>query len=225
MTRIGKIARLPRNIRETLNTRLDNGEPFDDILLWLNSLSEVRFILASHFEDRPVSQQNLTAWKAGGFRDWQRAQHLSDGVDRLLETAGDLDSTVDQRQLVNSLATILAAELAFVTREFLNSTSDPAIRLRFLGDAIRQLSILRQSDRFAVRAGLERLRLEVQTLRRDEQEAKKAKRRPGEDATLPDSAMSGSANEALIFADFLKQFEEALQDPHNVNPSSETCAA
>jgi hypothetical protein len=42
MTLIGKIARLPHQIRHPLNERLLDGQKAKTILPWLNSLSEVR---------------------------------------------------------------------------------------------------------------------------------------------------------------------------------------
>ena len=67
MTRTGKIARLPRNIRDTLNNRLDNGEQATDLVRWLNGLPEVQSLLASDFQRRPINTPNLSAWKAGCF--------------------------------------------------------------------------------------------------------------------------------------------------------------
>jgi hypothetical protein len=81
MTRKGKIARLPRNIRETLNSRLEDGEVGSDLVLWLNTLPEVRSILASQFEGSPITPQNLSQWKQGGFLDWQRNQYEKAGIE------------------------------------------------------------------------------------------------------------------------------------------------
>jgi len=69
-TRLGKIARLPHSIREQLNLKLHDNVPAKSILPWLNSLSETKAILAAHFDNRPVTKQNLSEWKQGGFRDW-----------------------------------------------------------------------------------------------------------------------------------------------------------
>lgn len=44
MTRNGKIARLPREIREELNRRLDDGEQGVRLVEWLNGLPEVKRI-------------------------------------------------------------------------------------------------------------------------------------------------------------------------------------
>jgi hypothetical protein len=40
MTRNGKIARLPQEIREQVNRRLEDGEPGKQIAEWLNGLPE-----------------------------------------------------------------------------------------------------------------------------------------------------------------------------------------
>ena len=59
MARIGKIARLPGGIRAQLNTRLQDGEEGKEIILWLNSLPEVKEVLAKKFDGRPINDQNL----------------------------------------------------------------------------------------------------------------------------------------------------------------------
>src|ERR1035441_634149 len=74
MTRIGKIARLPRELREQLNCRLHDGEPGTQLVVWLNSLPEAQAVLAREFGGRAVSEQNLSEWKQGGYRDWLAPQ-------------------------------------------------------------------------------------------------------------------------------------------------------
>jgi hypothetical protein len=58
--RNGKIARLPDAVRETLNERLRDGEPYEPLLTWLNSLPEVRASLQKHFDGAPIVEQNLS---------------------------------------------------------------------------------------------------------------------------------------------------------------------
>ena len=57
MTHNGKIARLPRNIRDELNQRLDDGQPGGDILAWLNALPQVQ---AAGFGGSGINAQNLS---------------------------------------------------------------------------------------------------------------------------------------------------------------------
>ena len=76
MSRVGKIARLPRAVREKLNRRLADGEPGDSLLLWLHGLPAVRKTLARHFGGTAVTKQNLSEWRAGGFLEWQSRQDM-----------------------------------------------------------------------------------------------------------------------------------------------------
>ena len=52
MTRRGKIARLPHDVREELNSRLQDGQEAKSLLPWLNSLPPVKSVLAKHFNDQ-----------------------------------------------------------------------------------------------------------------------------------------------------------------------------
>jgi hypothetical protein len=88
--RRGKIARLPRSIRDQLNVRLDDGQDADQILPWLNDLPEVREVFAKHFDGAPVGPQNLSGWRQGGFQEWllhrqylDSAIHMTEHVERL----------------------------------------------------------------------------------------------------------------------------------------------
>ncbi|HTB83363.1 MAG TPA: hypothetical protein VK742_06890, partial [Candidatus Sulfotelmatobacter sp.] len=70
MIRNGKIARLPRAIRDELNSRLDRGEQGGSLLAWLNGLPPVAQVLAREFGGVAISKQNLCEWRAGGFAEW-----------------------------------------------------------------------------------------------------------------------------------------------------------
>jgi hypothetical protein len=72
-TRIGKIARLPKLIRDELNHRLENGADGPELLAWLNALPEVQKILAEKFGGRPLTKHNLSDWRHGGYAEWAAA--------------------------------------------------------------------------------------------------------------------------------------------------------
>ena len=74
--RNGKIAKLPRALRDRINQALDLGQSATSIAQYLNQLPEVKAMLNAHFDGKPISQQNLSEWKAGGYRDWQLRQEL-----------------------------------------------------------------------------------------------------------------------------------------------------
>lgn len=82
MSRIGKIARLPEDVRLELNRRIMDGESGPRLLAWLHSLPAARDILTQKFGGRPINLQNLSAWRTGGYREWHfRREILQAGID------------------------------------------------------------------------------------------------------------------------------------------------
>ena len=90
MTRTGKIARLPRDIREELNRRLRDGEQGKQLVAWLNSLPETQSMIEQEFSGRPISEQNLSEWKQGGYPEWLAHQIALESVRNLRANAGEL---------------------------------------------------------------------------------------------------------------------------------------
>jgi hypothetical protein len=72
--RKGKIGRLPYAIRAEVCRRMHDGETGGRIAKWLNELPEVLRVLDEYFNEEPVSVQNLSEWRKGGFQDWLRKQ-------------------------------------------------------------------------------------------------------------------------------------------------------
>ena len=111
MTRNGKIARLARMTRDELNRRLQDGEPGVRLVDWLNGLPETRQVLVADFGGRPISEQNLSEWKAGGYRDWLARQETLTQARELVADAKELTEATEGR-LTDHLATVLAARYA-----------------------------------------------------------------------------------------------------------------
>jgi len=103
-TRLGKIARLPREIRHQLNVRLSNGEVGRQLVDWLNRLSETQAMLAAQFGGRPINEQNLTEWKPGGYEDWLRHQEDCSYARILTENARELEKEAGEIRLEDRLA-------------------------------------------------------------------------------------------------------------------------
>ena len=83
VTRNGKIACLPKAIRDELNQRLADGERGTQLVAWLNRLPEVQRIIAEQFGGRLVRAQNLSEWKHGGYKDWLNKQEAMELVRQL----------------------------------------------------------------------------------------------------------------------------------------------
>jgi hypothetical protein len=111
MTRNGKIARLPLAIREELNQRLQNGEQGQDLVQWLNSLSQVKACLKAKFDGKPISENNISAWKTGGYQAWEQNQATQDGLDLFLQKAGGLKEAT-KAELTDHMAHFIAAQMA-----------------------------------------------------------------------------------------------------------------
>lgn len=69
-TRKGKIARLPASIRDEVCRRMHDGQTASQIIPWLHTLPEVLKVLDTHFGEEPISPQNLSEWRGGGYQDW-----------------------------------------------------------------------------------------------------------------------------------------------------------
>ncbi|MDB6017726.1 MAG: hypothetical protein JWR19_2215 [Pedosphaera sp.] len=76
ITRVGKIARLPLAVRTELNERLQNGESHRNLVAWLNGLPPVQETMAREFGGRPISAPNMTAWKQGGYMEWEMRRKI-----------------------------------------------------------------------------------------------------------------------------------------------------
>lgn len=159
-TRNGKIARLPRPVREALNQRLDNGELGAQLAAWLNALPEVQTVLAVHFDGSPINEQNLSAWKQGGFADWQRHEEAREWVGRLVEDADDLETLSGHTRLADRFAIPVLMELAMLLRKAVASDDPVEQRKTILGVA-QQLSHLRRADHQTERLSMAKERLEM----------------------------------------------------------------
>jgi len=155
-TRIGKIARLPKAVREELNRRLQDGETGGLLLDWLNAQPRVQAVLQQQFGGVPISKQNLSEWRQGGHRDWLRQQDARDLLRQLDEQAADLSEAVHEGDISGRLATVLAAELAGAATCLLTETTDPAERWKRLRELLPTLTELRRDEHRAARLRMDR---------------------------------------------------------------------
>lgn len=150
-TRRGKIARLPRWVRDELNTRLADGETGPRLVEWLNGLPRVREALECGFGGRAITEQNLSEWRQGGYEDWLRELETCDQMRDLMEKSQALDEAADGHELSDDLARVLTAELAQVVKEVITDTTDPKEKLALLRQTLQELTPLRRSDHRAAR--------------------------------------------------------------------------
>jgi len=160
MSRKGKIARLPIEIRTQLNRRIEDGEPGKLLVEWLNSLPSVQEVLRSQFDSRPINEPNLSGWKQGGYRDWVAQQETLAQAREIVHEGGQL-AEAGHGRLSDNMATILVARYATViaalnTCEIAELDQD----LRVLDKLCRHITELRRGDHNAIRIKFQQARIE-----------------------------------------------------------------
>jgi hypothetical protein len=176
MARNGKIARLPLHIRTELNRRLQEGEAGTSLVQWLNRLPAVRAALREYFGGVPISIQNLSEWRQGGYQDWLRLEAARDFIDNLSEQSGELDEAAGGELISDRFGSVLAAEMAQLAMKFLEQEDDLEKRWNRLKEINREFSRMRRDDHRGLRAWIKRAQWEQQQEREEEEAEEKIRR-------------------------------------------------
>ena len=160
-TRTGKIARLPLRIIERLNERIADGEPGQKLVAWLNALPEVKAVLQTEFDGRPITEQNLSVWKKGGYRDWKLQEDARKMVPLVAEEASELNLSAGGH-LTDHVAVWLIARLMAIVRRLAASDLDDAGKWKLLHGACGDVVALRRGDQNAEWKEIAQMRLEVE---------------------------------------------------------------
>lgn len=178
MARCGKIARLPRTIRDELNRRLDNGEQGTRLLEWLNGLPEVRAVLDKEFEGHPIRHCNLTEWRKGGFREWRERQETL-SLTREFMAEGGREFEGLEAKIGPAVEVVTMAHYA-VALERVNyyPDKDPREHWKRLSKSVQDVVRMRRCEHARERMKIERQWLELELrksaqakLRKDENQA------------------------------------------------------
>lgn len=173
MARIGKIARLPAELREQINLRLLAGEPAAKILPWLNALPEVKTLLEEDFEGLSLNDENLSKWRKGGFQEWlarrdrvATVRELSMLSVKLAEANGGSISEGAAAiaagqilQVLEKLDDVMRSGVPPAAESPESLPSPPSLMVETLGDLTLALSRLRKGDHNAQTVQLNRERL------------------------------------------------------------------
>lgn len=143
ITRTGKIARLPQAIRQRLNERLADGEPQHLLVAWLNEQAVVRERLERFHGGRPITEQNLSDWRAGGFRDWERHQESRGMLRELLQETEEIGAELGEGDLLEKATNSVALALVQLMRDAMAGNPRPEDRQAVLQIA-RELDRMRR---------------------------------------------------------------------------------
>jgi len=155
--RTGKIARLPQAVREEINERLREGAPLGEILSWLNSLPEVRAVLRQRFDGEPISEQNLSRWRCGGYAGWLENQQVRQALE-IMSAAGRHIDQAKREALTGQLALAVASRMVVELRKFDEMPEGPAKSAAWK-ELVWSLTLLRRSEFYAGKLQLERDKL------------------------------------------------------------------
>jgi hypothetical protein len=167
--RRGKIARLPKAIRQELNLRLQDGELGKSLAQWLNGLQEVQAIMTALFHGTPIREQNISEWRKGGYQDWERAEEARLALGGVEEDITGLQET-SKEGLTHRLAFYLAAQLALQIQR-VSALPDGAEKVKSLRELTASLVALRRGDLQEERLLLEREKQGLAKKSKEEREA------------------------------------------------------
>lgn len=145
--RQGKITRLPKDIREQLNRRMENGWRGARLVKWLNELPAVREMLREEFHGHPITEQNISRWREGGYQDWLRHQSTQEQIRWVVERSDDVDTVEGNEHLCERLARVASAELAEHLQR-LGEVEDPEQRWKQFREICLELWRLRNGTHY-----------------------------------------------------------------------------
>jgi hypothetical protein len=147
MSRIGKIARLPRPLREQLNQRLENGESGPLLVDWLNRLPDVNLVMKRNFDGRPITEQNLSDWRQGGFLEWQQLRESCEWVRAMTDEVDQIDDEAGVMPLSDCLSSLASLAMGRRLRQLASgSLADAESRTEFF-EHVKHLTRMRREDR------------------------------------------------------------------------------
>jgi hypothetical protein len=136
--RNGKIARLPRDVREQINELLDDGVDYDTIIEKLGDAG------------KELNKQNLCNWVQGGYRDWvkerERKALLEGNFSRVVDLLAKAEPDEVPDLIVKLMAARVGGVLSGITPQDLHENSEKDPR-----NLVRLLSLVPKLSREALR--------------------------------------------------------------------------
>ena len=164
MFRYGKIARLPEPLRTDVNRALQRGDDTATVLDWLNREPRTLQVLRKWFQGRPVSPQNLSHWRRGGYENWRRHQQACQMAHRMVDQFDGMEEVLEGRPLSNRISRALMAELIGLMEVVGREAPTAAQRLEQLGKAVGILHRIQQAEARTGRLTLDRIKAETKAM-------------------------------------------------------------
>ncbi len=161
MSNPGKISRLPAQLREEINQRLDQAEPTETILAWLNAHPDVKTRLAARFGGRSISKQNLFDYKKHCFHGWQMRRDAIQFAKTLSAAQAGVKNSSPE-SITDALAQWLGFRYLALAQAVADAPAqDSEAEIKRLHKLSRDVLALRRSERLVARGRLARERHEL----------------------------------------------------------------
>ncbi len=133
--RNGTVARLPKSLRDKLNTMMQDGVP------------SLKIIESLGPDGTELTETNLPNWKNGGYLDWIREQQLA----HVISTKHELAESIVQRAATTDTSASQAVLQVIATNlvEFLVETDPATLRQSLLSDSDKFTRFLNSMVRLA----------------------------------------------------------------------------
>jgi hypothetical protein len=155
-TRRGKIARLPLAIRDELNRRLLENEPYKKLCAWLNALPET-IAVCDDFGEEPIDVRNMSDWKLGGYADWLRRRETIEETRELSKYAVQI-AKANGGNITEGAAAILSGQILEVLEDIAHLKSEgplapeqTAMVAAAVGSITKSLAAVRKGDHSKVK--------------------------------------------------------------------------
>jgi len=148
MTGKGKIRRLPREIQEQVNQRMESGELGHQLAAWLNSLPEVQAVLAAEFEGKPIRKQNLSEWRNNGYSKWLRQKEIQEMARQMAGEIAGLQQPGGP-PLTDLMAVWVASRYVVTVQKQAEKDKEPDMKA--LRELCRDVVALRRGDQIGAR--------------------------------------------------------------------------
>jgi hypothetical protein len=132
---------------------LRDGEQGKRLVRWLNKLPEVQKVMDAEFDGQLINEVNLSHWREGGYKDWEKAQAMREAVLSFVDEIRGLQWATKE-QLTDLMALHMAAQMMLELKQ-LESVSQGAEKERLRRELLHNVVALRRGD-----LELERLRLQ-----------------------------------------------------------------
>ena len=118
MARTGKIARLPRDLREQVNTALRDGATAAHVSALIDQAKTNGAKNGDGSEIEIPNDQNVTNWREGGYADWLREQERLEGLQAKREFALELVRQNEGSKVPEAAMILAASQISEVLEEF-----------------------------------------------------------------------------------------------------------